>query len=189
MANCALTNGHTVGCSDLRAAVGGVKSTIWIGNISELDSVEYDQDGYVTALNFDDYSTQGLHAFTCLRDQNDAGSDGAPTEGGLFSFSHEVVMTLIDVTPAQKTNLEDLAFAGQLAGVFAVVETGGGRFEAYGLDRGLGVESMPARKGQNADAATSRVITLSGTQGTLEKVVFVNDYATTKALIEGYVAS
>jgi hypothetical protein len=183
MANCALTSGIDISCASIKQAAGGVKTKVWLGNLSEVTAT-YDESGYITDLAFNDYTTQGLVPFNCLKDQNDAGSDGAPTDGGTFMFTHDVVLTLLDLTPAHKSALEDLAFAGITQGVFAVVQTAGDQFRVYGIDFGLSVQSMPGRTGKTGEDATSRVITLSGTQKSLEKIFLDTDVATTLAKIE-----
>lgn len=179
---CGISAGFTWDCDTRKNSAGGLKTTIWLGNISELSSVSYDGSGYVSSLNFDAY--KGLYEFTGAFNANSASSDATRTDGGNVAFPHTLVITVFDVTPCQKTILEDLANAD---GVFAVVETTKGRFEGYGMDLGMVVESMPRSTGASPSDSTSRVITLSGEQGSLEEVLSAGSYTDTKTMIESYV--
>ena len=181
MAICGFTGGIGLTCEQLKANSGGLKQDAYLFNLSELLSYTEDADGYVTALTFETY--KGLHVFTSTKNGASTISDIARVEGGNANFPQTVVLSLVDITPAQKAVLTDLAFAT----VGAIVETSKGRFEIFGIDLGLEVESAPKNSGNSPADATNRLVTLVGDQAGLEKVFFDTDYATTKALLESYV--
>jgi hypothetical protein len=181
MAVCGFTGGIGLTCEQLKANSGGLKQDAYLFNLSDLLSYTEDSEGYVDALAFDVY--KGLHVFTSTRNGASTISDIARIEGGNANFPQTVVLSLVDVTPAQKETLTDLAYST----VVAIVETSKGRFEIFGIDLGLEVESAPKNSGNSPADPTNRVVTLVGAQAGLEKVFFNTDYATTKALLESYV--
>lgn len=181
---CGISTGVGLTCQTRKDAAGGIKTKIWLFNVSDVSSLTTDGNGFVTAINFEAY--KGLIEFTGDFNANNATSDMTRTDGGNASFPHSLVMTLYDVTPAHKAALEDLTYAN---GVAAIVETSQERFEMYGWSLGMVVESGPRSTGQSPADSTARVVTLSGPQSLLEKIVFDTDYATTKALLESYVVA
>jgi len=73
--------------------------------------------------------------------------------------------------------------------VFAVVETSRNRFEVFGLDLGLSVESGPRNSGTTPSESTARVVTLTGDQASLEKIFLRTDYDTSVAYLDSLVVS
>ena len=171
-------------CENLKTAAGGLKQRVYIGNHDQLASPSFrqDGDGYLYELLFDE-TYQGLYKFIGVKNGNSTTSDMVTTEGGNANFTHSVTLTLHDLTPNDKETLEDLAYST----VFAVVETSRNRFEVFGLDLGLSVESGPRNSGATPSESTARVVTLSGDQASLEKIFFRTDYDTTVAYLDSLV--
>jgi hypothetical protein len=180
-ATCGFTGGIGLTCEQLKESSGGLKQDVYLFNLSDLLSYTEDADGYVDALNFDVY--KGMYVFTSTKNGASTISDIARVDGGNANFPQTLILSLVDVTPAQKETLTDLAYST----VVGVVETSKGRFEVFGIDLGLEVESAPKNSGNSPADATNRLVTLVGDQAGLEKVFFKTDYATTKALLESYV--
>lgn len=186
MANCGITSGIGLDCAQKQDSAGGLKQTVYAGNISELVGLSYDGDGYVSSIGFDAYT--GLHTFTSTKNGGSTISDIVNTEGGNAAYPQTVVLSLLDITPAQKTVLEDLANSE----TFWIVETSKGRFELFGYPLGVEIESAPKNSGNSPGDSTARVITLTGDQSELEKIIRipdgVNDISTaTRAALDSYV--
>lgn len=188
MAGCLITSGVTFDCDDRKRSAGGVRSTVYVGNIGQLDQTvgdrgfTFDSEGYVTSINFSTYG--GLYAFEGVKGGNDANDDAQRTEGAAnVNFPVNLLFKIYDSDPAGREAVENLAFADAL---FAIIERTGGQFELMGRIEGLTLESAPSTRGTSPATDTGRICTLTGSEPELPKFVLDTDYATTKALIESY---
>lgn len=188
MAGCILTEAYSLDCVDKKKAVGGVRAKVWIGNIEQLDQTIGDRgftisvEGYITAINFTTYGR--LYAWSGVKAGNSANDDAQRTAGsGVAFYPHNVLLKVIDITPEDRKAIETLANAD---GVFVIIERAGGVFEIFGRIEGLALVSAPSDRGADTTIDTGRVITLSGNEPEMAKLILVTDYATTRALIESY---
>lgn len=169
MPTCGIGSGLSFTCDDKANSAGGLKQDFYVGNIGDLDSLSYDGTGNVNSLNFSGYT--GLYAFRGVKAKSTAGSNIQRGEGGLPYFPHTVVMTVIDVTPAQKAVLEDLSNSE----LFIIVPTSTGRFEMYGYPLGLEISEGERNSGESPQDNTTRALTFEGNQPYLEKIVNIPD--------------
>lgn len=188
MATCGIGAGMTFSCDDKQDAAGGLKQDFYVANVGEIDSLSFDGNGYVSSINFEAY--KGLYKFKGVKAKSTAGSDIQRGEGGIAYYPHEVNATLLDITPAQKEVLEDLAGSETVW----ILPTSTGRYEMYGWPLGLEITAGPRNSGETSQANASRLVTLSGDQPFLEKVVLMDDGVastlgeeSTKAVLETYV--
>lgn len=182
---CGISGGFDLTCQTLKDSAGGLKTRMWIGNISDLASPSHTlgSGGYVESLEFKSSYTN-LYEFTGVKNQNSTNSDAQRLESGNATFPQSVVLTTHTTTPDQLTVLEELAFAD----VFVIVETSKNRLEVFGINLGLSLESAPKTSGNAPSDSTARVITLSGDQSEPEKIFLRTDYATSVAYLESLVA-
>jgi hypothetical protein len=89
---------------------------------------------------------------------------------------------LYDITPEQKSSIEDLAYAE----VGVIFQDTSGSWLIFGRDRGLTITSAPKTSGENTDADTGRLITLDGSESGLEVTFFDTDASTTAEKLESY---
>lgn len=181
MASCGITSGLDITCSDKQNASGGLKQRVYIANVNEITSMDKDVNGYVYNINFDAYT--GLHKFTGVKNGNSTTSDIQINDGGIAFYPHQVTLSIVDLTPTDKTTLEDLANSE----VVVIAETSKERFEVFGWPLGLIVESAPKSSGNNPSEASAREITLSGDQSGLELVFSTGNYTNSKAALDSYV--
>lgn len=178
MANCNISAGIGVDCSDLRR-VGGVKKRVWIYNT---DGVTYTTNvsGYITAISFPTY--EGLYAFEGKKNSHSAGESLVNQEGANKFFQHDLVLKLFLTNPTDQEVVENLA----VASVCAIVETNNGEFVLYGKDNGLDLTAMTQNSGQAGASDTTATLTFAGAETSLPKFVLSTDYETTLALLESY---
>lgn len=181
MASCGITMGMDLTCSDKQNSAGGLKQRVYLANVNEIDDLVFDVDGYVTAITFDTYG--GLYEFTGVKNGNSTTSDIQLNDSGIAFYPHNVTLSLVDLEPADKLTLEDLANSE----VVAIVETSKQRFEIFGWNLGLTIESGAKTSGNTPEEASARELVLSGNQAGLEKVFSTGDYTTSKALLDSYV--
>jgi len=168
---CGITAGITVTCADLRR-VGGVKQTLWLGNLSDL-ATPFDPvaigSNYVQSLPFTVYKSlykiQGpkfAHSADCKMLLSDAGS---------VSFQHTVTIRVFNDTPNEDNVLQDLT----VAEMFAIVQTNNQEFLMYGIGNGMrGTEAdLPTGKKMGDDPITT--LTLTGVEKTVYKRFLVNN--------------
>lgn len=183
--SCGITGGIDLSCQTLKDSAGGLKTRMWIGNMSDLASPSYTlgTGGYVESIEFKSSYTN-LYEFTGVKNQNSTNSDAQRLESGNATFPQSVVLTTHTTTPAQLEVLEELTFAD----VFVIVETSKDRLEIFGINLGLSLESAPKTSGNSPADSTARVITLSGDQSEPEKIFLQTDYATSISYLESLVA-
>lgn len=186
---CGITSGFGISCETKRLSIGGSKQRFWIGNLTELEEAVtgtvLGEAGYITSLTFVDSYAQ-LYEFAATLNSVVATDDTTRTDDGNALFPHSVVFNLFDLTPSQRTEIENIALSD---GLYVIVErTAAGQFEIFGLPQGLVIESGPASTGATAEDSTARIITLSNPQSALRKVFRASSgtYADTLALLNSY---
>lgn len=181
MANCKLTSGISISCEDKKLGVGGIKRSAWVFNRSDIDFT-YDANGTLVT-DMAASSTAGaygpLFKFELLKGGSTT-DDGLQTDSGIPYFPHSVVLSTLDASSDSIYAYEQLVAADEIG---VVVETTGGQFRIFGIDRGLTVTGSPRESGVNPADGTSRLITLSGDQASAPKILLDTDAATTLALL------
>lgn len=185
---CLITGGVDFDCDDRKLSAGGVRKTVWVGNIADLDQTlgdrgfTIDSNGYVTDINFMTYGR--LYAFEGVKGGNNANDDAQRTENAAnVNFPHTVLFKIYDTNPDDRAAVEQMAFAD---GLFVVIERTGGLFEVFGRIEGLTLASAPSNRGETTAVDTGRIMTLTGAEPELPKFFFDTDYATTRTKIESY---
>lgn len=187
---CGISAGFAgLSCAELKTVSGGLKVDVYLANLSNISSFSYDGDGNISSIAFVDPYT-GLYKFTGTRYGNTTTSDFNQVEGGSANFTHTVVLSLQDITAAQKSALEDLAYAE----VIAITENSSGIFNLWGYPLGLTVSSATKNSGNTPQDSSNRLLTLSGIQSLIEKVVVIPDGVNTpaiatKAALDSYLAA
>lgn len=178
MANCNISAGIGVDCSDLRR-VGGVNKRIWVFNTS---GVTYTTNvaGYITGISFPTY--EGLYAFDGKKNSHSAGYQLINQEGANKFFQHDAILKLFATSPADAEVIEDLA----VAAVGIIVETNNKEFVLYGKDNGMDLVTLVENTGAVGATDTSATLTFQGAERELPKFVLSTDYDTTLALLESY---
>jgi hypothetical protein len=162
---CGITAGITVTCNDLRR-VGGVKQTLWLGNIADL-AVPFDPvaigSNYVSSIPFTVYKSlykiQGpkfAHSADCKMQVSDAGN---------VSWEHSVTIRVFNDTPIEDNVLQDMS----VAEMFAIVQTNNQEFLMYGIGNGMRgtAGDLPTGKKNGDDPITT--LTLTGSEKTVYK--------------------
>jgi len=178
MANCNISAGIGVDCSDLRR-VGGVNKRVWFFNT---DGVTYTTNvsGYITGISFPTY--EGLYAFEGKKNSHSSGYQLINQEGANKFFQHDSVIKLFATTPADQEVIEDLA----VASVGIIVETNNREFVLYGKNNGIDLVSLTGNTGTVGASDVTSTLTFQGEEPEMPKFVLSTDYETTLTLVESY---
>lgn len=184
MPSCLITGGIIASCDALRR-VGGVNKRFWVFNINQLDKASgtkgytYTSD-YISAIFFTVYG--GLYRFESQQKSHSGGSSVVAQSGGNKFFHHDVLLKLLNATPADDQVIEELL----VADVGVILETNNGEFMLYGGENGMEVTEGTQNTGQESESDTAQMLTFQGEEKVLPKRVLATDYATTLALLESY---
>lgn len=105
-------------------------------------------------------------------------------------YNHEINFKIFDVSPTIKEQLEKLAKGSMVAIVMNKYKGTGGNaaFEVYGADAGL-VLTQNVREISTVETGGAFDLILKSSETALEphlpKTIFLNDYATSKAIVDG----
>lgn len=150
-------------CDGLES-VGGVKKTVYIGQLSQLATVPYttDADGYVDTIAFLTASPQyGLHKFSGKKGKNNGTWEITPGDN-VNTFNTSANLVLYPFTPEQVTACDALAKADDL---FVIMPNEAGtKIWVYGITQGLNASAGSGGTGTGLQDDTSYKITLSGEQ-------------------------
>lgn len=179
---CNIAASIALSCDDQRKAAG-VARRVWLFNIDDLQDDKYtlDGSGYVTAINFDTY--KGLYTYTGPKNSHMFESNSVGEEGANKFFNHRGMIKVFASDPTDDDAIEALLNAN----IGAVVEDNNEEFFIYGPYSGM--EVLPdgiTRSTQQKTGDTSFNIQMEGQEKELPLRVLSTDYATTKALLEGY---
>ena len=183
MADCGILNGVGIDCTDLKK-VGGVKKTLFVGNIGDLTTSPYtiDGDGYVTAINFNTYA--GLYEFTGRKASHSFGSEGSKQSPGGNSFWTQTAnIKLFPSTPTDDDTIEDL-FVSE---TFAIFEDNNQQFFLLGAYNGLDGTTDTFNTGQEAASDIGNTFVLTGEETKKWLRVNLGTYASTLAYLESLV--
>lgn len=178
MANCNISAGIGVDCSDLRR-VGGLNKRIWFFNLSGV-TYTTNVNGYITALSFPTY--EGLYTFEGKKNSHSSGYQLINQEGANKFFQHDSVVKLFATTPDDQSVIEDLA----VASVGIIVETSNREFVLYGKDNGMDLITLVQNTGAVGASDVSATLTFQGSESEMPKFVLSTDYETTLTLLESY---
>lgn len=178
MANCNISAGVGVDCSDLRR-VGGLNKRIWFFNLSGV-TYTTNVNGYITALSFPTY--EGLYTFEGKKNSHSSGYQLINQEGANKFFQHDSVVKLFATTPDDQAVIEDLA----VASVGIIVETSNREFVLYGKDNGMDLITLVQNTGAVGASDVSATLTFQGSESEMPKFVLSTDYETTLTLLESY---
>lgn len=175
---CKISSGYTTPCEK---PFGGLKTTVWIGNLSEVALFTEETDKSISAI---DFKVGGrLWKFESTKESFDSVDDIVKTAGQQPNYPQTLNLRLFEKTQADKNAIDELANADA---VFVIIERGYQTFELFGKDFGLDLTAAPRNSGQNNTADVRRAVTLSGNEGRIAPVFQDTDYATTVALLETY---
>jgi len=186
-----LTTGFNPTCTALKK-VAGFANFGYIGTISDLASVSYAVTG-VDALTFD--ASKVLVKFITKERQVTAESPiNDRGEGNFTTITHTVELPIYFNTQAEIDLINGLLDKDRL---YVILPTASKQFRVYGLaNTGQDFENFGLKVSGGADAAgkelqdQSRInLTLTGEMLTLPLYFLDTDYATTLALLEGYLTS
>lgn len=167
---CGITSDITVGCNDLRR-VGGVRSTIYIGNISDLAS-PFDPisigSNYVSSIPFLTYKS--LYRIQGPKYAHSADWKIQVSDAGSVSYEHVITLRVFNDLPVEDQTLMDLS----VSEVFAIVQTNNQEYLMYGIGNGLRATAGQGLTGQKIADDPITTITLTGSEKTLPKRFLVN---------------
>lgn len=163
--SCGITGGITVQCADLRR-VGGVKQTLWLGNLADL-AVPFDPiaigNNFVSSIPFTVYKSlykiQGpkyAHNADCKLQVSDAGS---------VSWEHSVTIRVFNDNPTEDGVLQDLS----VAEMFAILQTNNQEFLMYGIGNGMRATASDLPTGKKIGDDPITTLTLTGAEKTVPK--------------------
>lgn len=180
---CGITQGIVLDCSG-KGSIGGLDRRVFITNTKDLENASYntDAEGYVTAINFKAYGF--LYEFVGQKLAHTYTSTIEKNTGGSVNYPQTVVLKLFDPTPADRDVIEIMTASD----LVVIVETNNRTFEIFGAENGLTVSESTKESGAEANADTSRSITLTGNERELPRVFLDTDYATSLTTLESYVA-
>ena len=165
MAECLINAGLSTTC-DKKKRVGGVKKRLWIGNISELESIAYVGDDPKGAiLDFTMASTTMTYVFEGFKQSHSGGYTWTPQTGGNGYWQHDVFTKFLADTAAEKAILEDLA----VSDVFIILETNSEEFLFYGFKNGLQQTEGVQNSGAEFGSDTTDQLTFTGAELTMPK--------------------
>ena len=181
---CGIRGGVLSDCTTRKEAIGGVKTTFWIGSVNELDTTQtlLNVDGSlnITSLDFENYA--GLYKFNGIKAGANGTDDISQDEDGNPFFPQTAVFKLYDVTAEDILRIESLAYAD----LFVVYEDFNGLFPIFGLPQGLTITSAPKSTGNSPGDSVARLLTLEGSQNILRRMFSAGTYAETKATLTAY---
>ncbi|NRA91230.1 MAG: hypothetical protein HRU26_00855 [Psychroserpens sp.] len=184
--SCGITSGISITCDDLKK-VGGVNKVAYIFNINDLDDDKYtDLNGYVSAINFDTYG--GLYSFAGKKKSHSGGwSLQKQQPGGNTFYQHDVIIKLFPAEPEEDDVICDLG-----VGEFGIIlETNNQEFLLFGAENGAEATEGTQNSGQENASDIAASLTFTGEEKCPPRRISVggvtNDYAATKAYLEGLV--
>lgn len=163
---CGISAGVTIDCTSLRR-VGGVKQTIWIGNMIDLaspfDPIAIGANYYSSPIPFITYKS--LWKIQGPKFAHSAEATGQVSDAGNVSVNHKVTLRVFNDTPTEDGVLQDLS----VAEVFAIVQTNNQEFLMYGIGNGMRMTSLTLPTGvKNGDDPISTIV-LEGSEKTIPK--------------------
>ena len=184
MSFCGIRGGVLSDCTTRKEAIGGLKTSFWLGSVNELDTTQtlLNVDGslHINSLTFENYA--GLYKFTGIKNGANGTDDIQQDEDGNPFFPATTVFKLYDVEPEDILRIESLAYVD----LFVVYEDFNGNFPIYGLPNGLTITSAPKSTGNQPGDSVARLLTLEGNQNILRRLFSAGTYAETKATLESY---
>ena len=181
---CGIRGGVLANCESRQAAIGGVKTTFWLGSVNDLDTTQtlanVDGSLYINSLDFLNYA--GTYKFTGIKAGANGSDDIGQDEDGNPFFPQTVTFKMYDATPEEILRIESLAYVD----LFMVYEDFNGNFPIFGLPYGLTITSAPKSTGNKPGDSVARLLTLEGPQNILRRLFSAGTYAQTKATLEAY---
>ena len=170
MGYCSISSGILLGCSDLRR-VGGLKSTIYVGNIYDLQ-YQFDPVGigqnFVQSIPFNTYKS--LYRIQGPKYAHSASVKGVVGDSGAVAFEHEVTLRVFNDSPLSDSTLQDLT----VAELFFIVQTNNQEYLCYGLGDGMRCTSFSAPTGKKVSDDPIATMSFTGTERTMPKRFLVN---------------
>ena len=168
MADCVdLLDGLISPCLGLNR-VGGVKTTVWIGQLSQLATVPYttDADWYIDTIAFATASpAYGLHKFSGKKSKHN-GTFELTAGDNVNTFNTTANLVLYPYTPEQIDAYDNLVNADD---VFVILQSESGEIWVYGITQGLNASAGSGGTGTLLQDDTSYKLSLSGEQLTSPK--------------------
>jgi len=154
MAECLLTGGISIDCSNLKS-VGGVSKTFYAVSLSNIASYT-EASGFITNIVLDAYTK--VYKFVGQKRGNSKSVNGVVQAGANKFFEHVFVGKLYASTPDDDTVIENLMTTDV---VIFNKDNNGGWF-AYGLENGMEVTAYAQTSGTEAATDTSDTLTFTG---------------------------
>ena len=181
---CGPRGGVLSNCTTRKQAIGGVKTTFWLGSVNELDTTQtlanVDGSLFINSLDFDGYC--GLYKFTGIKAGANGTDDMAQDEDGNPYYPQTATFKLYDETPEDILRVESLAYVD----LFVIYEDFNGEFPIYFLPYGGTITSAPKSTGNAPGDSVARLLTLEGPQNILRRKFSAGTYAETKAALTSY---
>ena len=154
MAECLLTGGITIDCSDLKS-VGGLSKTFYV--VSKENIASYAESaGYITGIVLDAYTY--MYKFVGQKRGNSKTTNLVVQAGANKFFEQVFTGKLYATNPTDDTVIEDLLVTDVV--IFSKDNNGG--WFAYGLENGMEVTAYTQTSGTEAATDTTDTLTFTG---------------------------
>ncbi len=179
---CGITSGVGVDCNSL-SRIGGLNKRVFAFNIDDLDTPAYtfDASGNIDSVNF---ATGGLYEFRSRKNAHTAGyTANTSGDGGNKYFQHDVILKLFSDSAEDDEVIKQLL----VADVGLIVETRNKEFKVYGAFDGMDMTAGTQNSGQVDGSDISDTLTFMGGENAPPNRIFLTDYDTTLAYLQGLV--
>lgn len=154
MADCLLTGGISIECSDLKS-VGGISKTFYATSLANLLSYS-ESNGYITRIVLDAYTY--LYKFTGQKRGNSKTTNLVVQAGANKFFEQVFTGKLYATTPDHDEVIENLL----VVDVVIFSKDNNGKWFAYGLENGMEVTAYTQTSGTEAATDTTDTLTFTG---------------------------
>ena len=149
--SCLISNGISRECD---FAVGGIKSSIWLANLSDLGEISYDVDGQITGV------TSGATWYEYQQELNSGSLTQSLQAGQVSRFIQQtLVFSVASLTQAKIKTLDDIS----LTSLVCIFEANDGNWYFAG-DNGSGLKAVTLESTTGA-ADTDDAVATSTLQG------------------------
>lgn len=148
--------------------IGGVNKTIYFGNLDEL-TFTTNAAGYISSVTMSTSPVGLLYKFVGKTKKNNSTFELQVGEN-TNTWKQAVLAKLYFYYPAERAAIEALTSADDLV---AFIQTESGLFEVYGWTKGIRAEAATAANGVLIQDDTSMLVTISGEEVALPKVLQV----------------
>ena len=155
MADCLLTGGIDIDCTDLKS-VGGVSKEFYATSLANIASYQENASGYVTRIVLQPYTS--LYKFSSVKRAHSKTTNLVVQAGANKLFEQVFTAKLFATSPTDDEVIEDLAVVDSV--IFS--KDNNGRWFALGLENGMELTAYTQGSGTEAATDTTDTLTFTG---------------------------